>query len=626
MNLAGPFTGRAVPLISHPSSLIPRSLIPHLLSRAFWALSAVFALAAGSEAAEYLGPTAVAATPDGSRLLVACSDGKQIALVDPSGPKVLKMLAVPAKPTGIAISRDGRTAYVTCAAARSTVCVLDVAGMNIVRTFPAGHTAVGPAISPDGQRLYVCNRFDGNVSVIDVSSGKELAKVPAVREPLAAAVTPDGKSVFVINHLPLDRADGYRVAAEVTVIDTASNCTASVRLPNGSTALRGLCISPDGKQVYVTHILARYQLPTTQLERGWMNTNALSILNAGTKTLLNTVLLDDVDLGAANPWGVGLSADGRTLCVAHAGTHEISLIDAAGLLKKLAQRHTKDVPNDLAFLVDLRKRIALGGNGPRGLAVVGNRAYAAEYFSDSLAVVDLVSPSDQPFASSKPAEIALGGRPALSVRRRGEMLFNDATVCFQHWQSCATCHPDARMDALNWDLMNDGLGNPKNTKSLLLAMQTPPSMWTGVRATPESAVRSGITHILFAVRPEADAQAIDEYLRSLEAAPSPHLDGGRLSESARRGKALFESDEVGCAVCHPAPLYTDLAAHDVGSEDPYDHRSTFFTPSLVECWRTAPYLHDGHWLSIKALLTGGKHGQKGGGAARQSSAGSNSTI
>ena len=61
------------------------------------------------------------------------------------------------------------------------------------------------------------------------------------------------------------------------------------------------------------------------------------------------------------------------------------------------------------------------------------------------------------------------------------MLFNDAEICFQHWQSCASCHPDARVDGLNWDLMNDGLGNPKNTRSMLLVHQGGPAMSLGVR-------------------------------------------------------------------------------------------------------------------------------------------------
>ena len=43
---------------------------------------------------------------------------------------------------------------------------------------------------------------------------------------------------------------------------------------------------------------------------------------------------------------------------------------------------------------------------------------------------------------------------------------------------------------LNWDLLNDGVGNPKNTRSLLLAHKTPPAMFLGVRANAEAAVRA----------------------------------------------------------------------------------------------------------------------------------------
>jgi cytochrome c peroxidase len=47
-----------------------------------------------------------------------------------------------------------------------------------------------------------------------------------------------------------------------------------------------------------------------------------------------------------------------------------------------------------------------------------------------------------------------------------ERLFHDATIGHQSWQSCASCHPDGRAGGLNWDLLNDGIGNPKNTKSV----------------------------------------------------------------------------------------------------------------------------------------------------------------
>jgi len=69
------------------------------------------------------------------------------------------------------------------------------------------------------------------------------------------------------------------------------------------------------------------------------------------------------------------------------------------------------------------------------------------------------------------------------------------------------------VDGFNWDNLNDGIGNPKNAKSLLFAHATPPSMWLGVRSNACVAVRAGIRNSLFTVRPEEDALALDEYLK-----------------------------------------------------------------------------------------------------------------
>jgi cytochrome c peroxidase len=147
---------------------------------------------------------------------------------------------------------------------------------------------------------------------------------------------------------------------------------------------------------------------------------------------------------------------------------------------------------------------------------------------------------------------------------------------------------------------------------MLLAHKTPPAMALGVRADAESAVRSGIEHIQFAACSEEHAAAIDEYLKSLTPTPSPHLADGRLSEAARRGEKVFLSEQVGCAKCHPPPLYTDKRMHDVGSRSPFDPRPDYDTPTLIEVWRTAPYMHDGRYTTIKQLIVEGKHGDSGG--------------
>jgi len=610
------------------------------------AAACALTVAAVAEAKPYLGPAALLVSGDGQTLYVANRDGRGIACVDPVAGKVSRQIAVPGKPTGLALSPDGRMLIATCAAPNSIICLIDSDSGETVRRIHAGHTAMGPAVGPDGKRLYVCNCFDHDVSVIDLAAGKETTRVAAIREPVAAAVTPDGRSVLVINHLPADRANSFYVAAEVTVIDTATNQTTTIRLPNGSTSVRGLCLSADGRLALVTHVLSNYELVPSQVEAGWTNTNVVSVIDTSEKKFVNTVALDDMYLGAANPWAVACTDDGRWICVAHAGTHELSVIDAPGLLARLgitagpetlagqgprglyASPTVNGIPSGMGILDGLRRRIQLAGKGPRGLAVAGSNVYVADYFSDALEVIDLRAetsrrPNDSGtvpiFAERKwdgpprkPKTIALGPTPRADLRRRGEMLFHDATICYQHWQSCASCHPDARSDVLNWDLRNDGVGNPKNTKSMLLAHRTPPAMATGIRPTAEAAVRAGIRHTLFTEQPESVAVAIDAYLRGLRPVPSPRLEHGRLSPAARRGKKLFQSDAIACHRCHPAPTYTDRQLHDVGTRAPYDVARCFDTPTLIEVWRTAPYLHDGRYTTIEELIVKGRHGLEGG--------------
>ena len=38
----------------------------------------------------------------------------------------------------------------------------------------------------------------------------------------------------------------------------------------------------------------------------------------------------------------------------------------------------------------------------------------------------------------------------MTMLRRGEMYFNDATICFQGWQSCASCHFKGLTDGVIW--------------------------------------------------------------------------------------------------------------------------------------------------------------------------------
>ncbi|MDR3378662.1 MAG: cell surface protein, partial [Verrucomicrobiae bacterium] len=570
-------------------------------------LVAVPSLRAG--ASDFLSPTALAITRDGTVMFVACGTVNRVLRLDPARKEVLDYITLPASPSGLVLSADDKMLYVTCAAPESEVDIIDVAQMKIVGAVPVGHTALSPVLSPDGRRLYVCNQFDNDVSVIDLGARREMGRIPVLREPVSADITRDGKYLLVANHLSNRRADSEDVDAAVSVIDLAAGRTVKeMELPDGSTGLQRLRVSPDGKYAVLTHIFSNFDQPTRRVDRGQINANALTIISVGKLEPQCTFYLDSLEQGAGNPWAVAWSADGTDLVVTHAGTHEVSLIDFPALLAglprnakekihtdastpvlKFAPHFEDDQENDgLPFLVGARQRIKLpeGDLGPRAAIVNGHTLYTANYFSDTLSVIDLMAP-DSPAVS-----IPLGPKTVPSAVRQGEFYFHDANLCRQGWQSCATCHPGGgRADGLDWQV---GRNHPKNTKSLLLAEQTMPVDLTtnGVSELAtnlDDAVRLQIKTLFFTNLSEDIVRDLEQYIRSLKPVPSPYLSHGRLAESAKRGEAIFA--QVGCNTCHPPGLFTDLRWHDVGTRVRFDKSARFPTPSLLEVWRTAPYLH-----------------------------------
>jgi len=513
----------------------------------------------------------------------------------------------PYEPTGLALSEDGEMFFATAGIDNGVLLGWKKHHQTPFLSQSAGHSPVSPQFEKRAGFVYFCNRFAGTVSAYNLQENS-IRTVYVGREPIAATLTPDGKTLIVAHHLPEQPSTNDTVAAKVTFIKTVSlQIIKQVILPNGSSGARDITVSPDGQWAFIPHVLARYTLPTTQLERGWMNTNALTILDLAKQSRHATVLLDDVDYGAANSWGVACSADGRVLAITHAGIHKVSFLDLHLLLSKL--EHMNEPENIVGFTSDCRQRRTTTGLGPREIIAHQGRFYVANYFSDT---VDI-------YNSESRLEESLFDTPmCYSPQDRGEQIFHDAVSCFQGWQSCASCHPEARADGLNWDLMNDYIGNPKNAKSLLHAHYTPPMNWTGIRENAEASVRAGMLHIQFTLIDESLAEAMDIYLMSREPIPSPYLKTGQLSASAQQGKRLFNNVDVGCYRCHPPPYYTDLDLHDVGTHTPLDYtqnkdgvriaQTHFDTPSLLEVWRTAPYLHDGRYVTIKEVITTGNHG------------------
>lgn len=169
-------------------------------------------------------------------------------------------------------------------------------------------------------------------------------------------------------------------------------------------------------------------------------------------------------------------------------------------------------------------------------------------------------------------------------------------------------------------------------------------------------------NIAYGVEPDFGTilKALAAYVGSLNSPPAPfdrfvNGDVQALSADALAGKKLFEG-KAGCATCHPAPLFTDHKFYDLGLrtdptllDDPERHvtfrrffrglgtpnyrnlsddagrfvvafnetdRGEFRTPSLREVGRTAPYMHDGRFMTLEDIIDfydrGGEKGQRAG--------------
>ena len=551
-------------------------------------------------------PVDIAISPDSSRIFVAMERPSSVIAIDPAAGSVVATWPLPATPASVTISPDASRLFVPAGIAPGRLLTIDAANGAVLASPACGHSPRDATVSSDGATVFVCNQFENRVEILKPADKGIVGNFPTIREPVAAALRPDGSALFVANLLPAGPANTGDIAAELSVIDTSTGKAIQIRLPNGSTDARALTLSPDGRFVYLVHTLARYALPTTQLDRGWMNTSALSVIDAAQPRLIATVLLDDIDRGAANPAGVACSRDGRLLAITHSGTHELSLIDRAALHERIdrasrgeavtaVSRSIKDIPNDLSFLHGIRRRLKLSGNGPRAVIATPEGFAVGCYFSRSLHLVKTGAD-----LAATVRDIALAPPENEDQARRGERLFFDATRCFQQWQSCSTCHPGVRTDALNWDLLNDGIGNPKQTKSLLFALHTPPAMISGIRPNGETAIRTGMRYIMFATQPEEDALAIEVFLRNLPPVPSPALVNGQLSPEALRGKEVF--DKAACSLCHDGPHFTDKLPHNIRNGLGRETDKAWDTPTLRELWRTAPYLFDGRAATLEDVI------------------------
>jgi YVTN family beta-propeller protein len=221
-------------------------------------------------------------------------------------------VATGASPFGIALSPDGRHAYVTNQGAGS-ISVFDVGSDGALvpgpATVAAGTGTVGIALSPDGTSAYATNSLAATISQYDVDptdgslTPKSTPTVAAGTAVFGIAVSTDGQSVYATNRTATGLVRQYSVGAGGALTPMAT--------PTLTVGSRPVSILATAHGVYVSNFAS----------------DTLSRLDADAGGALTPSAPDIA--GPHNPWGMTLSPDGHSLYVAGFGDGKIGQYDVA---------------------------------------------------------------------------------------------------------------------------------------------------------------------------------------------------------------------------------------------------------------------------------------------------------
>jgi len=136
----------------------------------------------------------LAATPDGTRVLVTRYGANAVSVIDAASAQVVRTIAIPPadgqNPYHVVLRPDGRSAWVLADEPtpgplglilrgqwESRLIEIGLAGGDILRTIAAEHS-LGLALSTDGQRIYLPQGFSRRVTVLAGGSFEEKITVP----------------------------------------------------------------------------------------------------------------------------------------------------------------------------------------------------------------------------------------------------------------------------------------------------------------------------------------------------------------------------------------------------------------------------------------------------------------
>jgi len=536
---------------------------------------------------------AIVMTPDASMLLVVNPDSNSVSIVDPDLLETIVEIPVGIEPKMVAVHPRHPVAYVSNYGS-DEISILDLEKLAVRATLSVGDRPVGLAVSSSGTLLAVAEYGSDTIRMIDTETFATLAEMPVDDRPYAVACTPDDETL-IVTHL---------FSGTVSLVSLEDGSIDRVSTWLGVAPAPAVAINASGTRCYLPQTMAHGLGRNTQFDNTVFP--KVSVIDIGQRLHVTAehISLPEKDQPVGLPWAVALAKGGTELWVVNGASNDVSILDIGDPTRPRRLGH-----------------VAVSDN-PRGLVIdeQRHRAYVNNVLAGTVSVIDMAS-------RTVAKEILVTNIPLPPVLLLGKQLFNTSArsdVSMASWISCNTCHIEGEHDGRTWLLQYTGeipqYEDPvvrRNTTSLLGMIETYPLRWSAEwdeSADSEFSIRFeqfGTGLIDGEMNPTLgepnqgrsyELDCLAAYIDSLRVPVREHA----LTAAEQRGKALFESEITGCSLCHPAPLYTDLRQHDVGTatgENGEWFGPLIDTPSLRFLYDSAPYFHDGSAETLYQALT-----------------------
>jgi YVTN family beta-propeller protein len=197
------------------------------------------------------GPRAIAVSPDGKLAYVANRVSNSVSVIDTASSTVVNTVPVGVQPWALAFATDGTQLYVANlgegSQSTSSISVISVSTGKVVKTIAPPGFPEGVAASPTDHLVYVVEGGFG-LDVISTETNEIVAEITFDANG-GIAVSPDGSTIYVSNLGQFD-PNGNTIPSTLFVIDAVTRSI--VATPQTSPGLNFIALSADGRTAFIT--------------------------------------------------------------------------------------------------------------------------------------------------------------------------------------------------------------------------------------------------------------------------------------------------------------------------------------------------------------------------------------